>query len=778
MKPRQEEIRQILARVTREEFVGRTAELEQLVSHATRSDSARGLLILLAPLAGVSELLRQTYDELFRRQGNVVPIYYALPQTESTVVSAAIEFLNTFLLQYIAYRRGDPSLCHASLTLEDLVQLAPAADLPWIEELVEAYNRQRFGDDDRELVRLCLTAPHRVRGNDARPYVLFDAVQLASYADSNVPLATELVRALSFGAAPFALAGLRRKILDALERAGGNTDFLDVMRLERLEGKDAGDLVTSAARRQQVAINDETRDLLVQQLDGSPFFITSMLQAARERHLSLDTYLSCERLYVDEVLGGRLNRYFTSFLERVAPAPETRRALVRLLCESVAPVRGRGTAGSAGSTAEHLGWGARPAGMSGHRTTSFEVWRKRLNLESGEVERLLRRLHIQELVNWDGETVDTEGAPTPWTDYLRSRFRLDALREPRALVVADMMAHALKRAPQTVALHYRRAASLRLRELIGKFNSQRVPGVLFEFDRFSDAYRGLTPEEIDSGLDAETDLLRLPQVFHTASGVSFSPELREFGEESSVVAHAFESGIYTDANEIVWLVAKIDSKLAANREETESWLGLLESLARKSAFVRTQIWLIANEGFSTEAIDLIREHGAYGSSQQQFEMLSARLSEMEGSIQQTDEDNEIVMIMPMGGNNELLAAQTAEQLARRLNFRHEAINQIKTAIVEACINASEHSLSPDRKIYQRFRVEDDKLVITIASRGIVPMNVRHSEEVEEIRQDESGDAAEQRRGWGLKLIKTLMDEVEFERVDEGTSLRMTKYLRS
>jgi len=35
----------------------------------------------------------------------------------------------------------------------------------------------------------------------------------------------------------------------------------------------------------------------------------------------------------------------------------------------------------------------------------------------------------------------------------------------------------------------------------------------------------------------------------------------------------------------------------------------------------------------------------------------------------------------------------------------------------------------------------------------------------------------ERRGWGLKLIRTLMDEVEFERVDDGTSLRMTKYLQ-
>jgi anti-sigma regulatory factor (Ser/Thr protein kinase) len=93
-----------------------------------------------------------------------------------------------------------------------------------------------------------------------------------------------------------------------------------------------------------------------------------------------------------------------------------------------------------------------------------------------------------------------------------------------------------------------------------------------------------------------------------------------------------------------------------------------------------------------------------------------------------------------------------------------------TAIVEACINASEHSFSPDQKIYQRFRVESDRLVITISSRGIVPANLNGA--------NSGSEAAEERRGWGLKLIRTLMDEVEFERVDDGTSLRMTKYLRT
>ena len=752
---RNEQTRQILGRVKRDEFVGRAAELERLVSHAKRSGpastsgEARGLLILLAPLAGVSELLRQTFDSIFNRREEVVPIYFALPQIETTAVSAAIEFLNNFLLQYLAFRRDEPALCQASLTLDDLVQLAPAADLDWVAELVEAYNRQRFGDDDRELVRLCLNAPRRVPASLARPFVIFDAVRLANYDASPVPFAVEIVRALRSSGSPFVLAGLRREILEAIERAGGNAGSLDVMRLERLDDEHARNLVTAAARRQLVSINDETRDLLVQQLEGSPFFITALLEAAREKHQALDSYLACERLYVDELMGGRLNRFFSSVLEQVAPEPETRRAVVRLLCE---------------------------AGPEGKRTVSFESWRKRLKLESADVEQVLRRLHIEELVNWDGETVDAEGSSSVWRDYLKSRFRLDALREPRALVVADVMAEALKRAPQNIARHYRRAASLRLRELLGKFNFQMVPKVLFHFAEFAAAYKGVAPEEIVTGLNADTALLRLPQVFHTASGVSFSHALRQFGEETSVVAHAFEGGAYSDANEIVWLVAKVESKLEAGRALVAGWLELLENLARASGFVRTQIWLVANEGFTSEANDLLRERHAFGSSQQQFELLTSRLSDGgAGAASQTDDGNEFVLVLPMGADNELLAATTVEQIARRLNFSPEAINQIKTAVVEACINAFEHSLSPDRKISQRFRVEDDKLVITIASRGIVPANIQ-GETGTAAGQDEAA-GTENRRGWGLKLIRTLMDEVEFERVDEGTSLRMTKYLR-
>jgi len=130
----------------------------------------------------------------------------------------------------------------------------------------------------------------------------------------------------------------------------------------------------------------------------------------------------------------------------------------------------------------------------------------------------------------------------------------------------------------------------------------------------------------------------------------------------------------------------------------------------------------------------------------------------------------------MGGDNEMIVAHTVEQIARRLNFPPTAINQIKHAVIEACINASEHSLSPDRKIYQRFRVEDDKLVITISSRGIVPASLEAGNGAPEAASGEIASGGN-RRGLGLSMIRTLMDEVEFERVDDGTRLRMTKYLR-
>src|SRR6185369_2175505 len=331
MSSANENFRRVLGRVVHQDFVGRTIELDRIMAHAQPANTGRGLLLLMEPSAGVSELLRQTYDQIFNLRSQVIPIYFAITRHETTAVSAAIEFLNTFLQQYIAHRRDEPVVSHAPLTLHDLLDLAPAADLEWIEQLVASYNRLRFSNDDKALVRLCLGAPQRIPAVRGRPFVMVDGSELAEYLNGAVVLGTEILRVFARGGFSFVLAGLRRQILEAAHDAECDFELLDILRLEQLDPAEAGKLVEHVAHRQQVATSEAARDLIVQQFAGSPFFINIFLQAAREKHLSLLSYLDCERLYVDQLFGGHIHRHFADLLEEISPRLDTRHLLVRLL---------------------------------------------------------------------------------------------------------------------------------------------------------------------------------------------------------------------------------------------------------------------------------------------------------------------------------------------------------------------------------------------------------------------------------------------------------------
>jgi serine/threonine-protein kinase RsbW len=745
-----ENIRRVLGRVTRQDFVGRAAELERITLHATAAKRGRGLLLLMAPSAGVSELLRQVYDDLFNRHSDVIPIYFAFSRNETTAVSAAIEFLQAFLQQYLAFRRNEPALCHAALTLEDVVELAPLSDREWIEQLVQLYARVRFSNDNKELVRFCLGAPQRIPGRVGRAFVMLDGAQLAEDLNGSVVLGTELLRVFGRSGLSFVLAGLRRQILNAARAAEANFELLDLLRLEQLSTEEAQSLVDHVSIRQHVATSREVRDLLVEQFSGSPLFFTNFLHAAREKNVSLVSYLDCERLYVDELLGGYIHHYFQNLLEEMTPQLDKRLELMRLLWE---------------------------AATTDDKSVSVESWRKSMHLNLEQLEDILHHLHIHEFVNWTGAIVDSTTGLQTWKDYLKANYRLTVSNQPRALVVAEAITDSLKRAPHTMARHYKRLGRIDLREVLRAFDCQRVPAVLLDYADFSRKYKGVSDAELQSVLAAESDLLKLPQTVHAASLLAFNNEMRQVcDEDKCVVAHTFVDGTYTDAQETTWLVAEIESKLEVEADLASLWHERLEAWARIQGFRQYQIWLIATEGFSDAACEEVRRRQAYCSSKRQLDVLVEQIGAHRPlqPLPLPDAD-EFLVVVPMGEENELIAASTVEQIARRLTFPAPAINQIKTAIVEACINASEHSHSPDRKIYQRFRVESDKLVVTISSRGILPTNVGSGNAI--ISKTADDEAAEERRGWGLKLIRSLMDEVEFERVDEGTSLRMTKYLR-
>lgn len=736
--------RPILGRVNADEFIGRDVELRKLVQRAEPGADVGRLVVQATPGAGAGELLRQAYDRLFMRRGQPVPIHFAFLRDEPEAKATARRFFQNFLQQYVAYRRVDPSLCDAPLTFHDLLELAPASDFESVSNLLEAFNREE--NSEREFVNFCFSLPHRLAAEGKRTYPLIDCMALRPFREDMI-VGEELVTAMSQVAAPFALAGLRRQIVGlahAGESAGTPTDLIQI---ERVSDEDARRLVESFARRYGIETNEPTRDLIVQQLNASPFFIRDFVAAAHEARTQLTSFLACQRLYVDELLGGRIKRHFDRILQLVAPNFQTRRTLLRVLFES------------AGSET---------------RKSSLWAWKKRLGIPPAEFERIIDALHVCELVNSTAAFIEVNHESYIWMDYLRAHYRVEVTTESRAKVVAGMLVDTLKRAPQTMARKYRRESALGLRDLLAQFNCQSIPASLFHYDRFASSYKGADIVSIDAGLDTESELIRLPQIVHVAPADAYSTAIT-CDPERCVVGHGFEAAEYTNENEVVWLAAEIDSKLEASREVTEEWCDRLAVLARECGFSAPRIWLVAPEGFSDRACDLLNERAVFGSSRQQAEMLTARIkSEIAGNV--APKGDEYEMIIPMGEDTELIAAHTVEQIARRVNFGTEAINQIKTALVEACINAAEHSLSPDRKIYQRFVVEDDKLVVTVASRGVVPAQGSGQNGLEAgfSEQTENGRS---RRGWGLKLIRTLMDEVVFERVDDGTQLRMTKYIR-
>ncbi|HEV7397425.1 MAG TPA: ATP-binding protein [Pyrinomonadaceae bacterium] len=740
--------RRVLGRVDRSDFIGRAAELQQILEHARR-ENAGGLLLLLAPTAGVSELLRQAYDDLFYSHEKLVPICFSLPR-EGTAVSIAIQFLNTFLSQYISFRRNEPPQSLASATLSELLELAPQADYDWISRLVETYKRERFNQDDDALIRWCLSVAHRLPSKLGRAYVMIDAVGSAPQGQGRRISAEEIIRLFTLHGQPFLVAGLRRELLAKSHLVQCEAKPTQVLKLEKLSEEDGRELVEHVARRTNVPISDEVKDLLVQQFECSPLFITSFMEAASERALALTSYLAGEQLYVDELMGGRFARYFSGLLEDIAPDLPTRKSIFRLLSEAETSDSGK---------------------------CSVESWAKALRVSDSALEEILRGLHVQEFISRDGSVIQTGGGSFVWKDYLNGRYRLDVANDPRALVVAETITNALKRAPQTMARYYRSKASIGLRQILSSFDGQMVPSILLDYAQFRNVHKGTPVEEIVAALESDTNLLRLPQVVHVASCASYNQgAARIYDEERCAVAHAFVDSRYTDANQVVWLAAEIEAKLEADLDLTKSWFDWLIVTAAEAGFKSSRIWLVAREGFTEDSISFLAQHGAYASSREQFELLTGRLGEAAARTKPAQTADEFEMIVPMGGDNELIVAHTVEEIARRLNFRPEAINQIKHAVVEAFINASEHSLSPERRIYQRFRAEDDKLVITISSRGIVPvpLEARNGESTAPSLEVET---LAQRRGLGLSLIRTLMDEVEFESVDDGTSLRMTKYLR-
>ena len=128
----------------------------------------------------------------------------------------------------------------------------------------------------------------------------------------------------------------------------------------------------------------------------------------------------------------------------------------------------------------------------------------------------------------------------------------------------------------------------------------------------------------------------------------------------------------------------------------------------------------------------------------------------------------VELTLPVMENMELAATKTAEVVAKSMGLDEMKTAEINMALIEACINAFEHSKSKEN-IYITYSIDGDTLTIKVGDKG-----EGFDSEVVAIPNIDEKINSEHQRVWGLQLMKELMDTVEFESSEAGTTVTMTK----
>jgi serine/threonine-protein kinase RsbW len=118
----------------------------------------------------------------------------------------------------------------------------------------------------------------------------------------------------------------------------------------------------------------------------------------------------------------------------------------------------------------------------------------------------------------------------------------------------------------------------------------------------------------------------------------------------------------------------------------------------------------------------------------------------------------IELRLPSRLGYEKVAMNTAASVARLMGFSDERVEDLKTAVAEACINAMEHGnkLDDSLSIGVILSMDADSLEVKVTDNGEGPQSKTDAPDIDKKMQEE-----EDARGMGMFLIQALVDEVEW-----------------
>ena len=83
----------------------------------------------------------------------------------------------------------------------------------------------------------------------------------------------------------------------------------------------------------------------------------------------------------------------------------------------------------------------------------------------------------------------------------------------------------------------------------------------------------------------------------------------------------------------------------------------------------------------------------------------------------TTQNPKVELTLPVLQDMELAATKTAEVVAKQMGLDEMKTAEISMALIEACINAFEHSKS-DSNVYIHYIIDGDTLIIKVGDSGV------------------------------------------------------------
>jgi serine/threonine-protein kinase RsbW len=122
---------------------------------------------------------------------------------------------------------------------------------------------------------------------------------------------------------------------------------------------------------------------------------------------------------------------------------------------------------------------------------------------------------------------------------------------------------------------------------------------------------------------------------------------------------------------------------------------------------------------------------------------------------------------------EKVAMDAASAVARRMGFSEARVEDLRTALAEACLNAMEHGniFAKDTQVCVILTVADNHLEVDVIDEG---RGETMPHVTEPLSLDHQPGLAH--GSMGIFLITQLMDEVEFSREAKGSMVKMGIYL--